>query len=307
MVTDEDKALFDILNTDHLWNVIEKTMSKAWRQSISRNNVEKWLSNFTGECLGDSEIEKKIALWLLTHYSLYTNDDLKTLCKDAFNKYVHIVLCRENDLAVDEILKRTCFIPMGNPSESGAFLLYYFRQTNKLSKNVFETDDSKQDIVLVDDISISGEQAEKYLEDKLHLYPDRNVHFMTIFSTLDSINRIKGLSCNINCIYTTLLDERDKAFSDESGLFQDDRLNRVRPYVEDLCRFYGSIAVSNLGYMEKYPLGFADGQYLFGFEYNVPDNTLPIFWSSNNWQPLFERKPKIYDDEKRQIDDRKYY
>jgi len=43
------------------------------------------------------------------------------------------------------------------------------------------------------------------------------------------------------------------------------------------------------------PLGYANGQYTFGFFYNTPDNTLPLFWSSNaQWIPLMKRYEKIY-------------
>ena len=47
--------------------------------------------------------------------------------------------------------------------------------------------------------------------------------------------------------------------------------------------------------MKSHPLGFADGQHLFGFYYNTPDNTLPIFWcKSPNWSPAFVRYGKVY-------------
>ena len=61
--------------------------------------------------------------------------------------------------------------------------------------------------------------------------------------------------------------------------------------------------------MKNYPLGFNDGAYLIGFEYNTPDNTLPIFWgTSNNWKPIFTRYEKIYGNGKESaIDGRKYY
>ena len=43
----------------------------------------------------------------------------------------------------------------------------------------------------------------------------------------------------------------------------------------------------------KKALGHMDGQYCFGFSYNIPNNSLPIFWSSSNgWNPIFCRKEK---------------
>jgi len=43
-------------------------------------------------------------------------------------------------------------------------------------------------------------------------------------------------------------------------------------------------------------LGFGGDGYMFGAYYNIPDNTLPIFWSSqNDWNYLFKRYDKKYD------------
>jgi hypothetical protein len=45
----------------------------------------------------------------------------------------------------------------------------------------------------------------------------------------------------------------------------------------------------------SHPLGYGDGQYAFGFYYNTPDNTLPIFWSETaGWFPVMKRYEKIY-------------
>jgi len=108
---------------------------------------------------------------------------------------------------------------------------------------------------------------------------------------------------------TMILDNRDKAFSDSSYVFSDDKVCNIREIAREFCRLYGSIAIEKCDYMDKHPLGFADGQYLLGFEYNTPDNTLPIFWgTSNGWYPLFTRYQKIYGNGKESaLDGRKYY
>jgi hypothetical protein len=37
-------------------------------------------------------------------------------------------------------------------------------------------------------------------------------------------------------------------------------------------------------------LGHGECQLLLGFNYNTPDNSLPIFWSDKNqWKPIFKR------------------
>jgi len=42
-------------------------------------------------------------------------------------------------------------------------------------------------------------------------------------------------------------------------------------------------------------LGHSNGQYAFGFYYNTPNNTLPLFWSDQNgWIPIMKRYDKVY-------------
>ena len=42
-------------------------------------------------------------------------------------------------------------------------------------------------------------------------------------------------------------------------------------------------------------LGYNNDAYAFGFFYNTPDNTLPIFWSDHgDWKPIMKRYDKKY-------------
>jgi hypothetical protein len=41
---------------------------------------------------------------------------------------------------------------------------------------------------------------------------------------------------------------------------------------------------------EKALWGYDNCQLLIAFETNIPNNTLPIFWSEKNWSPLIKRK-----------------
>ena len=51
-----------------------------------------------------------------------------------------------------------------------------------------------------------------------------------------------------------------------------------------MCLQYGKMAYP------KAPLGFDDGQLLIGFSHNIPDNTVPIIWSTENeWNGIFPR------------------
>ena len=43
------------------------TIDVAWRNRLENKLIERWLSNFTGEALGDAEYEKKLVILVVTH------------------------------------------------------------------------------------------------------------------------------------------------------------------------------------------------------------------------------------------------
>ena len=114
-------------------------------------------------------------------------------------------------------------------------------------------------------------------------------------------------------IYVSLLDSRTNLFSDRSSVFSNPDCLQLKDLAFKLCNYYGTEIVSHElsaaeAYMKSHPLGFADGQHLFGFYYNTPDNTLPIFWcKSPNWSPAFVRYGKVYGIEGVCISDEQYW
>ncbi len=56
---------------------------------------------------------------------------------------------------------------MGNESESSAYMLYLFRQINELSKKDFEDRDGLENIVFVDDFSITGKVTVKKCNERI--------------------------------------------------------------------------------------------------------------------------------------------
>ena len=258
------------------------------------------------------ENEQKLALWLLAHFSYYTYDDVRILCKNLFNQYLHVKLCHHNgeNLAqtITSIIADTVFIGLGNDSESGNNILYYFRQENQLSKTCFEIipGHTYKNLVYIDDVTISGEQALTYIDSRN--IKAENMYAALLIATEGAIKILTDSRIGIKPIYTMTLDERDRTFSDSAYVFSDKRVIDIRSIAKEFCQLYGSIATQGCGYMASEPLGFGDGQYMIGFEYNTPDNTLPIFWGTGGgWIPLFKRYQKIYNGEEYILDDRKYY
>lgn len=307
-----EEIIAKYLDEVRLKRIIRNTSIVAWKQAISDKQISKWLDNFDGKYFKSVENERKLALWLLAHFTYYTYDDVRVLCKDMFNRYLHTKLIgcdsEELDRKITEIIQNTIFIGLGNDSESGNNILYYFRQENQLPKTSFEIVPGRcyENLVYIDDVTISGEQALTYIR-------SRNINAEKIYAALliateEAEKRIAASDIGVATMSMMTLDDRDRVFSDSAYVFSEKKIARIRPIAEEFCRLYGNIAVQGCGYMVKHPLGFDNGQYMIGFEYNTPDNTLPIFWGTGGgWKPLFKRYQKLYNGREYVLDGRKYY
>lgn len=316
MITKEEAEdrILNNLDLDRLIMIVNNTSEVAWNKVISISDINDWLKNFTGRYFSNVECEKRLALWLLLHFTFYTEDDIRNLCKNLFNLIMHNMLIKYDgkknvNEVLNEILYDSVFVGLGNPSESGQHLLYQFRQANKLPKKCFDFDFNSRykNIILLDDMTVSGSQALGYIKN-LKCIAD-NIYVGFLISTEDAIKEIEKQFSDIKVFSTILLDSRDKAFSDDSFVFSDASMKCIKEYAMEFCREYGKIAVEKYDDMKDCELGFNNGQYLFGLVYNTPDNTLPIFWGeSDRWIPLFTRFHKIYGYGKEAaIDGRKYY
>lgn len=301
------------LNKEKLIDKIVRTSQAGWKQRINRASVENWLGNFSGEVLHNVADEHALAAWLLLNFTYYTEEEEYELCRNLFRKYIHIKLlelnkgqCTDDDIR--KIIKETVFIGLGNPSESGTHILYELRIANKLPKAVFKDSNLKKDleegrkrnIVLVDDVTLSGNQATTYISDNFDTQESSGVfwYLMTFFATPKAIDRLQKEQCGLTLISTMILDDSAKLFSETSKVFCNPESAFLREPAYDFCMHYGKKAISKLpadSYMENCPLGYADGQYLFAFSYNTPNNTLPIFWvNEKGWVPIFRRQHKVY-------------
>ncbi|MCM1235984.1 MAG: hypothetical protein NC489_38325 [Ruminococcus flavefaciens] len=307
-----EKIISESLDEIRLRRIIRNTSVVAWNKEISDIQIDRWLENFDGGYFISAKNEKKLALWLLAHFTYYTYGDVRILCRNLFNQYLHVKLQnhRDEDVAdaVTDIIKNTVFIGLGNDSESGNNILYYFRQENQLPKTCFEIRSGHRykNLVYIDDVTISGSQAIEYINTRN--IDAENVYAALLIATESAIIHLSDSGIGIKPIATMILDERDQTFSDKAYVFSDKRVAAIKPFAREFCEWYGSIATKGCGYMEKHPLGYKNGQYMIGFEYNMPDNTLPIFWGTGGgWIPLFKRYQKIYNGERYIPDGRKYF
>lgn len=270
----------------------------VWHRELTDKDLEAWLSNFTGQAF-DRKYERQIALWLLANFVYYNDAEVKHLCKTLYKDFVHYMLQKNSGpkMKVNEpcikLFSKLKFYHLGRPGESGAYILYYFRQENCLPIDNFISDPSQlpaevKTVVFVDDVTLSADtrssQAFIYLKKAVKTYfREKTVILITLIASEKAkqfLNK-EGIEV-ISCI---TLDERNRCFSEESNVFRN--FYDHRDNCEKVAMHYGRKI------NKDHPLGFNNGQYMFGFFFNTPDNTLPIFWSEDKgWQPILKRYEK---------------
>lgn len=292
----------EIPTLDQLMDLIELKNRTVWDRYFERRHVESWLDNFKGD-ICERDYERRLALWLLLNFVYYNYEEVRHLCLILFKKYIHKRLIESNgggstmNERIASVLRKVQFAQLGFPSESSGCLLYYFRQENDLSIGNFhkyfkpEKDKSKEqeteEIAFIDDNTLSGRQADSYIgiQGKNDELANKKISLLTFIASYEAIERLEKK--NIEVFSCIKLGERDKCFSTDSIVFRD--FPSCRNEAKKISEHYGSKICPDI------PLGYSDGQCLFGFFYNTPDNTLPIFWGEKEgWQPILIRHDKKY-------------
>lgn len=314
-----------------LMQTILKLDQTIW-EGRGQKPIDEWLENF------ENENEKINALYLLSRFHYFGSQQMRELLRVLFRdlyKYRKISEIRKSnknttDLNIinekfEDELKKTRFLGVGNPSESGVHLLYFFRQENKLPKNLFvetfkllgndpDLDDVKE-YVFIDDFCGSGSQAKVYskeIVDKIkEKKPNIKISYLMLFATTDGKNNIQNLN-KFDFVETVFeLDESFKCFSEVSRYFQNVPKCISKNESKLLSDKYGyniqmkiwekeskkpkKQTIQELANRDK--SGYCDCQLLLGFHHNTPNNSLPIFWYDEGdipWVPIFKRYNKIY-------------
>lgn len=317
---------------------IEVLNSTLWEYRALRPRIDEWLANF------DNDQERDYALYLLSRLMYFSSSNirnlLKALYRDLYRYPIIQGIRKANANTLDEAfieaefkkeLMHTRFLGVGNPSESGVHLLYYFRQENRITKSLFvNTDDVIQRhadgsvslrsdfsdatrFVFIDDLCGSGQQAttdtnvRRCVDDIRSLKPDAKISYLMLFGMTEGIEVVKGSGLYDYAEAVIELDESYKCFSDVSRYFQDGI--HKKDVAEDIAYHHGYDIIHEylklLGYdpkaqdlgAEKNALGFGNCQLLISMHHNTPDNTLPIIWFDEIeglWNPIFKRYNKVY-------------
>jgi hypothetical protein len=268
----------------------------VWKHGLTKKMIDNWLSNFKGEILSLKE-EKTIALWLLTNFVYYNEDEVKHLCKVLYKEFIHKELISGSITEVDNdndylntLFSKFRFHYLGKPSESGGYILYLFRQVNDIPLRYFPKkfdveNDSADNIIFLDDVTLTADSTSQAYFFFQKVKTAGKKILLTLVATKDAIQTLNRL--DVDVITTITLDEKSKCFSNNSAIFHN--LEKYIDVCKKMVNHYG------MKIEPKRPLGYNDGQFAFGFYYNSPDNTLPIFWSENNgWIPIVKRYDKVY-------------
>lgn len=306
-------------------------VAHAWDQEVKWSHIEAWIENFKGEVLSAQE-EQLYALVTLSRFMYFgkrlVREMLKSLYRDHFRSVVMQRIRRNyngtKDLALlqaayEHELNSTRFLGVGNPSESGAHLLYYFRQVNYLKKDLFvdvsaafypqinrdptspgfsyvPREAGVNRYIFFDDMVGSGDQACKYLSPYLRdlRRANRNIdlRYLCLFSTTEGLNRLNHPSLfdgGAVCLFE--LDGSYKCLQNDARYFLGAPSWFDTADLEKLVLNYASK-------VHPYnPRGYKNGELMLGFSHNTPDNTLPMFWCGTNgsgWNPVFLRYDKKY-------------
>jgi hypothetical protein len=314
-----------------LWETLATRLvtlgERVWEGIANGPAVENWLDNFVGLTGVSADVERLHALYLLSQFMYFGAREIRVLLKALYRDHFLLPLAqriRAQTTGEAEFVARmseeraaTRFLGVGNPSESGVHLLYYFRQENQLSKSVFldsaqiykmsnEDSDRKRvprhtevkRYVFLDDMCGSGETAVRYSKDLLPDLIDQNkdieLFYLSLFASKDGLDRVRRETVfGERCGAVFELDESYKWAVSGSRYLSNLQPGLNSALLVSLATVYGTAI------MPGHPLGYLGGQLLLGFFHNTPDNTLPVIWcdqpngSHVSWYPIFRRYPKV--------------
>ena len=258
-----------------LGQVLSTDINKIFDKSISKNYYNEWLSQFDQEDI-------PVISTLVEHVKFFS---LRKVERSLVKLYSLILKETKKD-------ENVLFIPVGYVVKSGDIVAYQFKKQNQIHENKFiRYSDLNSDVlenvnylVFIDDLIGTGHQCcevwrdLKRKLDAFHHHP--NLILATIASTRSGKEEIENKT-TFKVISSCIIEKEEIPFHDGSNMFTD---NEAKENAKKIVIKYSK----NL--YPKYPLGYKNNSLLVGFYYSTPNNTLPIFWSSQNqWKPLLSK------------------
>lgn len=275
IVSEEQCQPIVFTNLKHHVQEITK-LTQQWKGVRNQEQIESWLLMF-------EEDERNVAIQLLRSVKYYKQEKIDELLRVLHGKFI-----RE----IQHTLRSVWFFGMGGPSKSGRMLLYHYRTVNGLRESLFQerrmlrafAAKGIHTLAFVDDFIGTGKQVAAFWHEELkdHRGIDKaQLYCLVLFAFQSGVEYVEAQTpFRVICVES--LDERDRVFSAECPVFDS---GEERGRAEEICRRHGEVLCPN------HPLGYDDSQALIAFEYQTPNNSLPILWSNaKGWNPIFERK-----------------
>jgi len=274
-----------------------------WENSISKQDIEDWIKNFKPQKLINV---RKLALDLLMGFIYYNEDEIHFLCKHAFSEYKRQKIkeeikkglsIKDAEILFHDSVSQIKFI--GKNGDSSGYFSYLFRQINGLPLENFissieEIRSDTSTLIIVDDFIGTGDTVINFNNslEKSGVFkknPKIQVYYLSLIVTESGLTKIQSSNPKCKLIYSELLSQDYKAFSEKSSVLPDYQMEE-RKHAKIVCKKIGEFLEG-----EMYSLGYKNSELLIGLHHNIPNNTLPIIWSEKKeWVPIFRRKKKIY-------------
>jgi hypothetical protein len=148
-----------------------------------------------------------------------------------------------------------------------------------------------QVLVFIDDFVGTGNSALNGIKELEKIHGDTlrerkiMIHFVAVTGFDAALQNLETelatIDLNIKIYICDLIGDEERCFSKKNTIFSNEQ---AREQAKSMLLDYSTKLWS------KFPLGYNDGQCLVVFEYNCPNNSLPILWSTEkDWIPLFKR------------------
>jgi hypothetical protein len=317
------RELTTMLDEDTLRRKIRRLDEAVWERRVPGHALDDWLSSFNPN--NHNGVDERLQmLYLLSNFLYFGVREIRHLLRVHFGDLCRRPILQEiranngDTVDLDFIdrsyalaLRRTRFLGVGNPSESGAHLLYYFRQENELASSLFINKIQLPGVtaseehgpkhvdryIFIDDLCATGDQAILYSQGVVQTIKRAHskawVTYFPLFATTFALQRVRTEAEFDRVASVVELDETFRCFADNCRFYFGVDAPIDRDAARQTSLYYGSVLCP------RHPLGYKDSQLALGFSHNTPDNTLPIFWEEPNdllptWSPVFKRYSKLY-------------
>ncbi len=249
-----------------------KAAPNPFEGDISNEAIQSWLLQFDEE-------DRSAVVTLLSGFRYYSSKKVSAMAKGLYQSLKACMGATNHNV---------WFVPVGYVAKSGSIIAYYFRTQNNLPQDRFVAASdlaslvTKEDekIVFLDDYVGSGHQAIQVWKEAVSALPSlagKRCAYAVLVGFATGLETIRE-STGLEAVALETLTGKARPFSPEGALF---KTESERTAAMRIAQKYGKRLYPN------HPLGYAESQGLLGFFYSTPNNTLPIFWSTQGgWKPL---------------------